>query len=169
MEIWKEILGYDVLYEVSNFGRVRTRYNCFKGYTNEYFYLKPCDNGNGYLRFNWKINGKQKTVYLHRLVALYFLPNDKNYCEVNHKDENKKNNCVENLEWCNHKHNCNYGTRNKRTGEKHTKKIKCVETGIIYNSLKDVSEKMNVVKSAINNCLNGRSKTCGGYSWEYVE
>lgn len=169
MECWKEVLGFDVLYEVSNLGRVRTRYDKNKGYTNEYYYLKPCDNGNGYLRFNWKLKGVQKTVYLHKLVAQYFIPNKNHFSEVNHKDENKLNNCVDNLEWCDHKYNCNYGTRNKRVSEKTGIKIRCVETGIVYDSLKDASEKMNVVKSAINNCLKGRSKTCSGYSWEYVE
>lgn len=169
MEQWKEILGYDVLYEVSNLGRVRTRHNRFKGYTNEYFYLKPCDNGNGYLRFNWSLNGIQKTVYLHRLVASAFLENPNNYSDVNHLDENKLNNCVGNLEWSNHKDNCNYGTRNKRASEKTRVKIRCVETGFVYDSLKDAAEKMQVGITAISNCLNGRSKSCVGYSWEYVK
>lgn len=169
MEHWKEVLGFDVLYEVSNLGRVRTRYNRFTGYTDDYNYLEPIDNGTGYLRFNWFLNGKQKTVYLHSLVANAFLDNPNNYNEINHKDENKLNNTVDNLEWCDHNYNCNYGTRNKRLSEKTGVKIRCVETGIVYDSLKDASEKMNVVKSAINNCLKGRSKTCSGYRWEYVE
>ena len=169
MEQWKEVFGYDTLYEVSNLGRVRTRYNRFTGYAKEYTYLEPIDNGNGYLRFNWFLNGKQKTVYLHRLVADAFLDNPNNYVEVNHKDENKLNNTVDNLEWCDHNYNCTYGTRNKRIGESFVLKVKCIETGIIYNSLKEAAEQMNVVQSAINNCLKGRSKTCCGYKWEYVE
>lgn len=168
MEQWKEVLGYDVLYEVSNLGRVRTRYNRYKGYTNSYYYLEPCDNGHGYLRFNWKLNGIQKTVYLHRLVALAFLDNKNNYEDVNHKDENKMNNCVENLEWVTHKDNCNYGTRNIRSGSKTAIKIRCVETGEVFNSVKEASIKYQVGITAISNCLNGRSKSCCGYVWEYV-
>lgn len=168
MELWKNVLGFDVLYEVSNLGRVRTLYDRFKGYTDQYKYLTPTDNDNGYLRFNFKLNGKSKTVYLHKLVAQAFVPNNQNYQEVNHIDENKYNCCASNLEWCDHKYNCNYGTRNLRSGLKNCKKIKCVETNIIYNSIDEASKKLNIIKTAICNCLNGRSKSCGGYRWEYV-
>lgn len=169
MEVWKEILGFDILYEVSNLGRVRTRYFKERGYTFEYRFLKPVDNGNGYLRFNWKLNGKQKTVYLHKLVATAFVENPNGYKEVNHLDENKKNNYADNLQWVSHVENCNHGTRNKRVAEKTSKSILCVETGIKYKSVSEAAHYMGIVKTAISNCLNGRSNTAAGYHWGYVD
>lgn len=168
-EIWKEVLGYDVLYEVSNFGRVRTRHSKEKGYTNEYRIVKPTDNGNGYLRFNWKTNGRNKTVYVHKLVALYFVDNPYGYVEVNHKDEDKTNNKFDNLEWCTHLYNCRYGTRNQRSGENTSKKVRCKENGKVFKSIRCAADEIGVCVTAISNCLNHRSKSCSGYTWEYVD
>jgi hypothetical protein len=168
MEKWKEVFGYDILYEVSDEGRVRTRYSRTSGYTEEYREVRPTDNGNGYLRFNWKTNGVQKTVYLHKLVASAFLENKRNLSEVNHKNENKYDNRAENLEWCTHKENCMYGTRNIRTACKKRIAVRNVETGEIYNSAKEAALENGVCVTAISNCLNGRSETSGGYHWEYA-
>ena len=77
---------------------------------------------------------------IHRLVALAFLDNPNNYPQINHKDENKLNNCVDNLEWCDAKYNINYGTRNDRMAKTQSRKIRCVETGIIYDSIKEAEE-----------------------------
>lgn len=168
MEEWKEVYGFDVLYEVSNLGNVRTKYVKNKGYTQEYHECKPIDNGNGYLRFNWTSNRKHHTVYVHRLVAQYFIDNPEGYNEVNHIDENKTNNAASNLEWCNHNYNSNYGTKNIRAAKKTRRKIRCNETGIVYDSLKAASEDMEICKTAISNCLNNRSKSSCGYTWSYV-
>lgn len=169
MEEWKEVLGFDVLYEVSNLGRVRTRYSKEKGYTKEYRFVEPTDNGKGYMRFNWKLNGRSKTVYLHRLVAEYFIFNPEGLTEVNHKDENKSNNSADNLEWCTHLYNCEYGTRNIRTAALNSKKIICVETGMIYDSVTDAAKRFGVCITSMSNCLNGRSKSCSGYTWRYLD
>lgn len=169
MEVWKEVLGYDQLYEVSNMGRVRTRFVKGKGYTKDYIILNPLDNGNGYLRFNWRSNNKQRTIYLHRLVAELFVDNPRHLTEINHLDENKHNNCANNLEWCTHKENCQYGTRNIRVAEKTRKKVLCVETGQIFSSMKDAAIYLNVGNTAISNCLNGRSETCCNYHWRYAD
>lgn len=168
MEEWKEVYGFDILYEVSNLGNVRTKYVKNKGYTQEYHECKPIDNGNGYLRFNWTSNRKHHTVYIHRLVALAFIDNPNGYPEVNHKDENKSNNAADNLEWCDRTYNANYGTKPERTAQKNKMKIKCNETGIIYGSLKEAATDMNVRNTAISNCLNGRSKSSCGYTWSYA-
>lgn len=168
-EEWREILGFDVLYEVSNLGRVRTRHDGKKGYTKEYRFVNPTDNGKGYMRFNWKTGGKHRTVYIHRLVAELFVENPMNYSEINHKDENKSNNKADNLEWCAHLYNCNYGTRNKRTSEKRSYPVLCVETGEIFKSLDDAAAVYGVVKNAILNCIKGRSKSSGGYTWRRAD
>lgn len=166
MEEWKEVYGFDVLYEISNRGRLRTKHHGEQGYKNEYRYIEPTNNGKGYLRFNLHKNHIQKTVYVHRLVAEYFVENPNGYTEINHKDENKSNNVAMNLEWCGRKYNCNYGTRNERCGNR--KPIRCKETGVIYESAEYAAKILNASKTALSNCLNGRSKTCAGYTWEYV-
>ena len=121
-EIWRPVVGYEGLYEVSNLGRVRSLDMYVKvGYGNYRLHkgkvLSPTKNKNGYLKVNLYCNGKQKTIDVHRLVTEAFLPNPDNLPQVNHKDEDKTNNRVENLEWCDHKYNMNYGTRNIRAKE----------------------------------------------------
>lgn len=125
-EIWKTIKNYEN-YEVSNFGNVRKKSNNFRmklfsnneGYIQVNLGYKKDENGNYLTRINK--NGEEKRVcyvpLVHRLVAEAFIPNPKNLPEVNHKDENKANNCVENLEWCSKTYNLNYGTRNKKHSE----------------------------------------------------
>ena len=104
-EIWKAVEGYEDYYEVSNFGNVRS-VDRVTNYTNGEKHLwkgrilKPAKCGNGYFScVLWK-NGQKKTVLIHRLVAEAFIHNQNNLPQVNHKDENKENNHVENLEWC---------------------------------------------------------------------
>lgn len=154
---------------MSDCGRVRTKFAGKSGYQKEYKILNPLDNGKGYLRFNWKSNGKNRTVYVHRLVAEAFLDNPKGYNEVNHIDENKRNNNSHNLEWCSHIENCNHGTRNERTAKMRQKEIVCVENGIHYKSIKEAAKEMGVGITAIANCLKGRAKTSCGFHWRYNE
>ena len=113
-EIWKDISNYEGKYEVSNLGRVRSL--SYNG-TGEIKFLKQSTNKRGYKRVGLCKNGKMKNCYVHRLVAITFIPNPNNHKEVNHKDENPANNNVNNLEWCTSEYNNNYGTRNKRAGE----------------------------------------------------
>lgn len=167
-EIWKEVYGYDHLYEISNKGRLRTKYSGKRGYTKDYKLITPLDNGHGYLKFNLRLNHKQKTVYVHQLVAEAFIENPNGYMEINHKDEDKKNNHVDNLEWCERKYNQNYGTLGIRLSVSHSRKIRCKENGMIFDSITDAAKKMNTCKTAISNNIHGRSKTSCGYTWEYI-
>lgn len=114
METWKDIKGYEGLYQISNLGRVKN--------IKKQKILNPL-NINNYLKVVLSKKGKVQNKYIHRLVAETFIPNDNNYKEINHKDENSLNNCLSNLEWCNHKYNINYGTGNLRRSisEKKTK------------------------------------------------
>ena len=100
IEEWRPIVGFEGLYEVSNTGQVR---NC-RGKL-----LRPGLNHNGYLKCVLCKKGKTKTIYIHRLVAQAFIPNPQDLPQVNHKDEDKTNNSVDNLEWCSSKYNVNYG------------------------------------------------------------
>lgn len=113
-EVWKDIEGYEGLYQVSNTGEVKSLN--YRG-NGESKLLKQGTNKKGYKIVSLFKNGKGKSHRVHRLVAMTFILNPNNYREVNHKDENKYNNNVDNLEWCNAKYNNNYGTRNKRASE----------------------------------------------------
>ncbi len=114
-EIWKPVKGFECLYEVSNKGNVRS----LKWYGgNKVKQLKQAEGKHGYCQVNL-CNGKGNMRYVHRLVAEAFIPNPNNLPCINHKDENPKNNCVENLEWCDQKYNCNYGHHNERNSVAH--------------------------------------------------
>lgn len=122
-EIWKDIKDYEGLYQVSNYGRVRSLDRCDNmGRFMDGHILSIGDNGNGYKHVGLSKNGLQKTEYVHRLVAKSFIPNPNNLPQVNHKDENPNNNCVDNLEWCTNKYNNNYGNHKVRLSESHTGK-----------------------------------------------
>ena len=111
MEIWRDIEGYEGLYQVSNLGRVRSLNYKRTGKVQN---MKLGTYPNGYKMVDLKKNKNRKAHLVHRLVAKAFIPNPNpdQLCEVNHKDEDKTNNCVENLEWCDVKYNSNFGTRN---------------------------------------------------------
>jgi hypothetical protein len=129
--------------------------------------LKGVNNGNGYLRV--KLN--ERLFYIHRLVAMAFIPNPKCYKEINHKDENKLNNNADNLEWFSHKYNMKFGTRNKRAID-NTKKsvIQYTMSGkyvCSYNSIVEAAGKMSISKGNIVSVLKGNRKSAGGYKWKY--
>ena len=113
--IWKEIYGYEGRYQISDFGVVKTVYKEFEKE------LKQQENHKGYYTVSLCKNGKHKTFFVHRLVAMAFLENPQNLPEVNHKDENPKNNCLSNLEWCDRKYNMNYGNVRYKIGKGHIK------------------------------------------------
>lgn len=157
MIILQDVIGYEGIYAVAENGQVWShRSNKF---------LKPSKLPNGYLQVGLSKDGKQKRFFVHRLVAMAFIPNPDNLPQVNHKDENKLNNCIDNLEWCDCKYNNNYGTAKQRRSDA----VICVETGIKYDSLTAAAEAIGVFKQNISRCLKGRCKTVGGYHWVYAE
>ena len=107
-EEWRPVPGYEGIYEVSDLGNVRSK---------RYGTLKPIPLPNGYLRVHLCNKGSKRIKTVHRIVALAFLPNPNNYPCINHKDENRANNNVDNLEWCTYKHNNDYGTRRAKVLE----------------------------------------------------
>lgn len=165
-EIWKNI---DSRYSISNLGRVKSNY------ANKERILKPFQDIRGYLKVDLRHEGKRKTMFVHRLVALAFIPNPDNFKEVNHKDEDKENNCVDNLEWCDTKYNCNYGTRNERKADGCMKKIYSLdEDGTItyYNSRNEAGKLLNIDATSISKVLSDnypQNKTAGGKQWFYVK
>lgn len=170
MEIWKDIVGYDGKYQISNRGNVKSLKQ--KKEHNEYL-LKPFATKKGYLRVSLSKNNKYKQPLIHRLVATYFLENKNNCNEVNHKDENKQNNCVENLEWCDRKYNVLYGTaKNREAKTKHKYYVNQYDLKgnfiKTWNSLKEIEKNTHYNKNNIQqNCL-GNTKTAYGFIWKYI-
>ena len=162
-EIWKDILGYEGLYRVSNWGRV---WSCRK---NKILKLHTCQSD--YVYIGLHKDGKVKSYKIHRLVAQTFIPNPNNLPEVNHIDEDKSNNRWDNLEWCDHKTNCNHGTRIARCAAGNSKPVKCIETGVIYSSATEAGKQLGIDQGWICNCINkkNRCRSTYGLHWEYVE
>lgn len=163
MEEWKDIKGYEGLYQVSTMGRVRS-FHEYGGIKQRILRLKKCKSG--YVSVALAKHGTYSYVFIHRLVAQTFIPNPENCPVVNHKDENKTNNRVDNLEWCSSKYNNNYGTRNQRAIESKNKSVLCVETGRVFDSLKSAREFTHA--TGIHKVAKGRQRTSGGYHWRYV-
>lgn len=114
-------------------------------------------------------NGKPTNHYIHRLVAKTFIPNPQNKSEVNHIDEDKENNRVENLEWVTHIENMNHGTRSLRVSKNNSKPIICVETGIEYYGARECARQTGLNQSNIIKVLKGNYKHTGGYTFKYKE
>lgn len=164
-EIWKNIKGY-TNYMVSNMGRVKSlNYNK----TGKEKLLKPQTDKNGYLFVGIRKNGKRKYKKIHRLVAEAFIPNPNNYPCVNHKSEIKTQNNVENLEWCDHKYNINYGTRNIRSKISQSKTVVAYKNGVEVLRFSSTAEaQRNGYNSGnISCCCRGIYKQYKGYKWQY--
>ena len=124
-EIWKDIEGYEGLYQVSNLGRVKSlKASKIKSER----IRKSYQQSSGYISIVLCKNGKVTNHKIHRLVANAFIDNPDNLPEINHKDEDKTNNCVDNLEWCDSSYNKNYGTRTEKFIRSRGTPVKCIET-----------------------------------------
>lgn len=172
MEIWKDITGYENLYQISSLGNVKSLGNGNSNNSKERI-LKPNKLKNGYLQVALYKNN-QKWYKIHRLVASEFIENPNNYPIINHKNEIKTDNRVENLEWCDTLYNRNYGTTNRRITESNTnnpkisKQVLCVETGVIYPSTHQVERELGFANTHISNACRGKYKQAYGYTWRYI-
>lgn len=179
MEEWKDVKGFENRYKISNKG------NCWSQISGKM--MKPVKDTNGYLFVNLKINGKSKHCSIHRLVAEAFIPNPDNLPEVNHKDENKSNPYVENLEWCDHTYNMMYNERHKKVGKKlHNRKDKSKKVYQytldnklvnIWGSTMEIERELKICHTNVIQCCNGgfnlhekwiNKKTTKGYKWSYT-
>ena len=170
-KFWKEIPDTDGKYLISTDGEVmaisrRVKFgNVFRWTKTNIRTARKKENG--YLEL--EILGKHH--YIHRLVAEAFIPNPDNLPCINHKDENKENNSVENLEWCDYSYNANYGTRTKRAKEKQFGDrfvVINLDTGEVYKTPKDASRATGIHNDSISRVCKGQSKTAGGYRWRYL-
>lgn len=163
-EIWKDVKGYEGLYKVSNFGRVKSL-----KYGRERI-LKTGKHGY-YLTVSLYFDNKLKTAKVHRLVAMAFIENPDNKPQVNHLDEDKTNNNVNNLEWVTAKENINYGTAIQRRAKTISIPIKVIYsdgTYEVWESAKAFAKENNLLSSNIVKVLKGRMKTTHGLHFEYA-
>lgn len=174
-EVWKDVKGYEGLYQISNFGNVKSFIgydHSKKKYVKREKILTPSIGE--YKKVQLFKNKKRSTYYIHRLVAQSFVPNPNNYRIVNHKDENKYNNYADNLEWCTHQENMNYGTKQNKHSNKISKYYVMqydLDGNLIkkWNNLREISLNTNYKRASISYCCRKKRKTAYGYKWEYLE
>lgn len=156
-EIYRDIPAYAGYYQASNLGNIKSLR------TNKV--LAQIENNSGYPMVSISVNGKHEMKTVHRLVAEAFIENPCGLRDVNHKDGNRKNNNVVNLEWVTHGDNIKHSY--KELGRKDNGiKIICVETGIVYKSIKYAGFCTGLSASAIGHAVNGITKSAGGYQWK---
>ena len=182
-EIWKDISGYEGFYQISNFGRVRRLVSwrgnqCISKYISDVKIISPYIDNLGYERIHLTIPNRTKQYRVHRLVAMAFIPNPDNLPQINHKDENKTNNCVDNLEWCTQTYNNKYGTRGKRIGTTNHNGKGAKRSVLQYDldgnfirrwkSMQDAADNLlGVSASKICECCRGNRPHHRGFMWKY--
>lgn len=168
-EIWKDIMGYEGLYKISNWGRV---YSLMSGKE-----LKQASDKDGYFTVTLHNNGEKKSFRVHRLVANHFIsfvPEEGKTIDdyvVNHKDERKGNNYISNLEFITIEANNNYGNRNKNISKSKEKQVIGINkiNGLIleFDSIMEASRCVEAHDSHISQCCNGKRNSAGGYIWMF--
>ena len=171
-EVWRDIVGYEGRYQVSSMGRVKSLERKDRlGRIVKECILKP-GTDRGYLIVELCAGGKRKRLRVHRLVGEAFLPRAEGKDAINHKDEDKTNNNVWNLEWVSHKENCNFGTRNERIAKANSKPvaqyIKDGELVKTWSSLTEIGKQTGFSIGNISQAANGKYKQAYGYIWKYV-
>lgn len=161
-EIWKDIEEYEGLYQVSNQGRVKSL-----KYGKERI-LKPAPNSDGYLFVVLCKDGKTKTYFVHRLVAMAFIPNPEGLPCINHKSCIRTENNVNNIEWCDHSYNNSYGARVEKYSKPVIQMSLNNEVLTIWPSASEASKKSGFNTSAICRCCQGKLQTHKGFKWEYL-
>jgi len=180
-EVWKPIMGFEGLYEISNMGRVtaldRTKKRNYKYTKNvdvpvDRMILKPNVLKSGYAHVILHKEGVRKEFSLHRLVALHFCDGYAEGLVVNHKDENKQNNRADNLEWCTEEYNRNYGTHYERCAKSNQKRVaQYTHDGVLiaeYDSGKEASEKTGFHRACISDWCRGAHPCKAGYIWKFL-
>lgn len=170
-EVWKDIKDYEGYYQVSNLGRVRSmdRWVANKGGSKKFLkgkMMKPYMGGFGYFLVGLCKEKKLKQFLIHRLVAEAFIPNPRNYDVVNHKDEDKTNNHVDNLEWCTYGYNNNYGSRDyDRKVYQYTLNGEYIRT---WDSPMEVEEELGCKHQYISWCCTGVYESAYNYIWRFT-
>lgn len=173
-EYWVPVKGYEGYYEVSNWGRVKSLNYLHKGISR---IIVPVNIGNGYYRVSLCKNGVVKNIFIHRIVAEAFVSNPDNLPIINHKSEKTNENFVWNLEWCTNKYNSNYGTIKERilntrtVNNSYGSEMPVIATNangdsFKFKSLCEAARQLKLHQSLITDCLKGRRKTTGGFTFK---
>lgn len=166
-ETWKDVKGYEGIYQVSDMGGVKRTSG------SEERILKPYPDKNGYKIVSLHRCGIRKVTKVHRLVGQCFIPNPTNLPFINHKDETPSNNNVLNLEWCDRKYNNSYGMVNLRKSVKEGKAVvqknQQGETMHIYHAATEAERKTGIPRQNIGQCCMGKIKTAGKFIWAYAD
>lgn len=172
-EIWKPIKGFETLYEISNLGKVKSLPKQSGFLKRKERIMSLTDNKKGYLYVTFEVNGKRSRFYVHRLVADHFIPNPNNLETVNHKDKNRKNNHVDNLEWMSYSENNQHGECQIKAGK--ARRIPIYQCDLNGNIIKEwccakvAAEELGYSSnSGICACCRGKIKSHKGYIWKYV-
>lgn len=166
-EIWKDVVGFEGLYEVSNHGRVRRA-------DTKRMKATPL-NVYGYPQVNLYKDGVSHLSRVHRLVAIAFIPNPDGFDCINHKDENPTNNNVSNLEWCDRAYNNNYGTHNRKIAVSHSKAVLQYNLNGVFArewlSATQASRELGIPQMSINSCCLHKPKynQAKGFLWKYKD
>lgn len=181
-EVWKDVVGFEDYYEVSNQGRVRSKdrlliYESGKTVHRKSKIKKPTVDGNSYPRVGLQVRGKLTMKMVHRLVAEAFIPNPNNLPIINHKDEDKTNSNVDNLEWCDNSYNVSYS--NKGIDRRKTKVVanfgvvlKLTLSGVEvgrYNGLTEACAANGYCRGRLDKVVNSNiSRVYDGFIWVYL-
>lgn len=183
-EIWKDVVGYEGLYKVSNYGRLKS-FSKRSRLPNKKLVSVPCErilllkDTNGYCKITICKEGKMLHTNVHRLEALAFIPNPENKPCIDHIDGNRKNNCLCNLRWCTVKENMNNPITVQRisegkVGALHPKSKKVMQIDMngnvvkIWGSIRDAEREGGFRSSSISECCNGKEKSHYGYIWRHL-
>ena len=176
-EEWRDVAGYEDLYQVSSEGRVKSLERTYidksgRKQTVKERILKPVTDHYGYLIVDLCDGGKRKHFKVHRLVCQAFHENPENKLDVNHINENKTDNRACNLEWCTRRENCNHGTRNERSAKNRSKSVGQYthdgELVKIWPSAMEVQRQTGFSQGNICKAANGKYKQVYGFRWKYV-
>lgn len=186
IEIWKPVIGYEGIYEISNIGRVKSLQR--QKYKNPTHIIpgkiRPLQlHSNGYYSIMLCKNGITKRVHIHRLVASAFIPNPAGHSTVNHINYDRKDSRVENLEWCSQQQNILHATKRNgyknnmqgRTGKLSVNSKPTYQIGLddkvikLWDSLRDAARELNFNYSSLRNCARGTSKKSHNFKWKYAQ